>query len=169
MWAVYGAHILPPGHAGWMLSGRIGPDPVQHWLGHTFFKRTAWSWPPGLNPGWGMELSSSIFCADAIPLLAFLFKALDPLAEVGQYWGLWLYACGAPQAVLAWRLIGPGTAALLHRMGGHLALGGQFVVLAGLWLCLTRGAGWRRLASWTVLLLATALIHAHLLVIVAGL
>jgi hypothetical protein len=185
VWAVYGAHILPPGHTGWMLSGRIGPDPVQYWLGYTFFKRTAWSWPPGLNPGWGMELSSSIFYADAIPLLAFLFKALDPLVEVGQYWGLWLYACGALQAVLAWRLIGLGTTAmlprlagaalfvlqpaLLHRMGGHFALGGQFVLLAGLGLCLTRGAGWRRLASWTALLLATALIHAYLLVMVAGL
>lgn len=70
-----------------MLSGRIGPDPVRYWLGYTSFKRTLWSWPPGLNPGWGMELSSSIFYADAIPLLACLFKALDPLAEVGQYWG----------------------------------------------------------------------------------
>ncbi len=183
--AVYGGHILPPAHTGWMLSGRIGPDPVQYWLGYTFFKRTEWSWPPGLNPGWGMELSSSIFYADAIPLLAFLFKALDPLVEVGQYWGLWLYACGALQALLAWDLLGLGTQAmlprlagaalfvlqpaLLHRMGGHFALGGQFVLLAGLSLCLTRGTGWRRLASWTALLLATALIHAYLLVMVAGL
>lgn len=183
--AVYGGHILPPAHTGWMLSGRIGPDPVQYWIGYTFFKRTEWSWPPGLNPGWGMELSSSIFYADAIPLLAFLFKALDPLVEVAQYWGLWLYACGALQALLAWHLIGLGTSAmlprlagaalfvlqpaLLHRMGGHFALGGQFVLLAGLLLCLTRGAGWRRLVSWTALLVATALIHAYLLVMVAGL
>jgi hypothetical protein len=183
--AVYGGHILPPAHTGWMLSGRIGPDPVQYWLGYTFFKRAGWSWPPGLNPGWGMELSSSIFYADAIPLLAFLFKALHPLVEVGQYWGLWIYACGALQGLLAWQLLGLGTAAmlprlagaalfvlqpvLLHRLGGHFALGGQFVLLAGLLLCLTRGAGWRRLASWTALLLATALIHAYLLVMVAGL
>ncbi|WP_337876062.1 DUF6311 domain-containing protein [Elioraea sp.] len=183
--AVYGGHILPPAHTGWMLSGRIGPDPVQYWLGYTFFKRTEWGWPPGLNPGWGMELSSSIFYADAIPLLAFLFKALDPLVEVAQYWGLWLYACGALQALLSWRLIGLGTTAmlprlagaalfvlqpvLLHRMGGHFALGGQFVLLAALLLCLTRGTGWRRLASWTALVLATALIHAYLLVMVAGL
>lgn len=185
VWAVYGAHILPPAHTGWMLSGRIGPDPVQYWLGYTFFKRTAWSWPPGLNPGWGMEVSSSIFYADAIPLLAFLFKALDPLVEVPQYWGLWLYACGALQAVLAWRLIGLGTAAmlprlagaalfvlqpvLLYRLGGHFALGGQFVLLAGLWLCLTRGEGWRRMAAWAALVLGTALIHAYLVVMVAGL
>jgi hypothetical protein len=182
---VYGAHILPPGHTGWMLSGRIGPDPVQYWLGYTFFKRTAWSWPPGLNPGWGMELSSSIFYADAIPLLAFLFKALDPLVEVPQYWGLWLYACGALQAVLAWALMGLATTAmlprlagaalfvlqpvLLHRLGGHFALGAQFVLLAGLWLCLTRGQGWRRMTAWAALLLGTALIHAYLTVMVAGL
>jgi hypothetical protein len=185
VWAIYGAHILPPGHTGWMLSGRIGPDPVQYWLGYTFFKPTGWTWPPGLNPGWGLEVSSSIFYADAIPLLAFLFKALHPLVEVPQYWGLWLYLCGALQAVLAWRLIGLGSTAmlprlagamlfvlqpaLLHRMGGHFALAGQFVLLAGLWLCLTRGEGWRRMAAWAGLVLGTALIHAYLLVMLAGL
>jgi hypothetical protein len=185
VWAVFGAHILPPSHTGWMLSGRIGPDPVQYWLGYTFFKRADWTWPPGLNPAWGLELSSSIFYADALPLLAFLFKALDPMLEVPQYWGFWLYLCGALQAVLAWRLIGLGTEAmlprlagaalfvlqpaLLHRMGGHFALGGQFVLLAGLFLCLTRRQGWRRLAAWAALLLGTALIHAYLLVMVAGL
>ncbi|WP_439576617.1 DUF6311 domain-containing protein [Elioraea sp.] len=185
VWAVFGGHILPPTHTGWMLSGRIGPDPVQYWLGYTFFKRTGWTVPPGLNPGWGLEVSSSIFYADAIPLLAFLFKALDPLIEVPQYWGLWLYACGVLQAVLAWRLIGLGTGAmlprlagaalfvlqpaLLHRMGGHFALGGQFVLLAGLWLCLTRGRGWRPITAWVALVVGTALIHAYLLVMVGGL
>ena len=33
-WAViayaFGLHILPPWNTGWMLSGMIGPDPVQY-------------------------------------------------------------------------------------------------------------------------------------------
>jgi hypothetical protein len=112
---------------------------VQYWLGYTFFKRAPWAWPPGLNPDWGLEIGSSIFYSDSIPLLAFAFKALHPLVEVPQYWGLWLFACGALQAVLAWKLVGLATphplprlagAALfalsptmLNRLGGHFALG----------------------------------------------
>ncbi len=182
---VFGPHILPPWNTGWMLSGQIGPDPVQYWLGFTFFKASPWSWPPGLNPRWGIEVSSSIFYADSIPLLAFAFKALDPLWRVDQYWGMWLAACGALQAWMAWRIIGLATPAalprilgavllvmqpvLLNRMGGHLALGGQFLILIALWLCLTRADGWRRSAAWGALLLAAALIHSYLLPMVAGL
>ena len=28
VWYVFGGHILPPSHTGWMLTGTIGPDPV---------------------------------------------------------------------------------------------------------------------------------------------
>ncbi len=182
---VFGTHILPTGSTGWMLSGGIGPDPVQYWLGWTFYRQAPWSWPPGLNPGWGLELSASVFYADAIPLLAMGFKALRPLFQVGQYWGLWLYACAALQAFLAWRLVGLATPAplarlaaaalfvlqpmLLVRMGGHFALSAHFLLLAGLWLCLTRQQPWPRRLAWAGLVLAAALIHAYLLPMVAAL
>jgi hypothetical protein len=177
--AVYGAHVLPPGSTAWMLTGTIGPDPVQYWLGYTNFKSAPWSWPPGLNPAWGLELASSIYYADSIPLLAFVFKALHPLVEVPQYWGLWLHACGALQGVFAWKLIGLATRdplarlsgaalfviqpLLLNRLGGHFALGAQFLLLAGLYLCLTRGEGARRVLAWAGLVLAASLIHSYLL------
>lgn len=187
-WAViayaFGLHILPPWNTGWMLSGMIGPDPVQYWLGWNFFHRAPWSWPPGLNPLWGLEVSSSIYYADAIPLLAFFFKAISPVIEVSQYWGLWIYGCAALQAFMAWRIIGLATdyplarvagAALfvlqptmLARMGGHFALSAHFLLLMGFWLCLTRGSKGRWLA-WAALLVATALIHAYLLPMVAAL
>nr|WP_246602786.1 DUF6311 domain-containing protein [Falsiroseomonas tokyonensis] len=181
---VYGWQILPPQNTGWMLEGTIGPDPVQYWLGWTYFARAPWAWPPGANPDWGLEVGSSIFYSDSIPLLAFAFKALRPLGQVPQYWGLWIFACGALQALLAWRLIGlvtpdplarlAGAALfvlqpiLLNRLGGHFALGGQFLLLAALYLCLSAAPAWRRLAEWTGLLLAASLIHAYLLPMVAG-
>jgi hypothetical protein len=183
--AAFGGFILPPGDTGWMLSGRIGPDPVQYWLGWTAFARDAWRWPPGANPGWGMELASSIFYSDSIPLLAFAFKALRPLAEVSQYWGMWIYACGALQAALAWRLMGLATRdplarlavaglfvlqpLLLARLGGHFALGGQFLLLIGLWLCVTPGEGGRRAFAWAALMAAAAMIQAYLLPMVGAL
>ena len=185
IYSAFGGFILPPSDTGWMLSGRIGPDPVQYWLGWTAFARDAWRWPPGANPGWGMELASSVFYSDSIPLLAFAFKALWPVVEVTQYWGLWIYACGALQAVLAWRLMGLVTQEplarlsaaalfvlqplLLARLGGHFALGGQFLLLAGLWLCVTPGRGARRLLAWVALMAATALVQAYFLPMVGAL
>ncbi|GAA0582832.1 hypothetical protein GCM10009416_21550 [Craurococcus roseus] len=185
VWYVFGGHILPPPRTGWMLTGTIGPDPVQYWLGFTFFKRSPWMWPPGLNPAYGLELGSSIFYADAIPLLAFFFKALHPLVEVSQYWGLWLFACGALQGMLAWKLLGLATddplarlagsvlfvmqPTLLNRLGGHFALSAHFLILAGLWLCLAPGAWPRRALLWAGLVLATSLIHSYILPMVLGL
>jgi hypothetical protein len=182
---VYGWQILPPGRTGWMLEGTLGPDPVQYWLGWTYFARAPWAWPPGANPDWGLEVGSAIFYSDSIPLLAFAFKALRPLVEVPQYWGLWLFACGALQALLAWALIGlvtrdalarlAGAALfvlqpiLLNRLGGHFALGGQFLLLLALYLCLTTASPLRRMAAWGALVLAASLIHAYLLPMVAGL
>ncbi|WP_431281276.1 DUF6311 domain-containing protein [Humitalea sp. 24SJ18S-53] len=184
-WYVFGGHILPPSHTGWMLRGTLGPDPVQYWLGYTFFKHAPWTWPPGLNPAWGLEVSSSIFYADSIPLLAIFFKAISGLAEVSQYWGLWIFACAGLQGALAWRLIGQVTRdplarlagavlfimqpALLTRMGGHFALSAHFLLLAGLWLCIVPGTGWRRTAAWAPLVAATAMIHSYLLPMVLGL
>ncbi len=180
----FGWHVLPPSHTGWMLTGTIGPDPVQYWLGYTFFKASPWAWPPGANPDWGLEIGSSIFYADSIPLLAFLFKALHPVVQVVQYWGFWLFACGALQAFMAWRLIGLTTPhplprlagaalfalspAMLNRLGGHFALGAHFLLLAALYLCLTRRPAWWRLLQWVGLLLLASLIHSYLLPMVAG-
>lgn len=181
----YGLHILPPSHTGWMLTGTIGPDPVQYWLGYTYFRQSPWHWPPGLNPDWGLEIGSSIFFSDSIPLMAFAFKALQPLVEITQYWGFWIFACGALQAVMAWRLVGLVTphplprlagAALfalsptmLNRLGGHFALGAHFLLLAGLYLCLTRATPGRRMAEWAGLILIASLVHSYLLPMVAGL
>ncbi|MEO3472711.1 DUF6311 domain-containing protein [Roseomonas sp. CAU 1739] len=182
--AAFGGHILPPGDTGWMLSGRIGPDPVQYWLGWTAFARDSWHWPPGANPGWGMELASSVFYSDSIPLLAFAFKALRPLVEVPQYWGIWIYACGALQSLIAWMLIGRATREplarlagaglfvlqplLLGRLGGHFALGGQFLLLVGLWLCVVPGAGARRGLAWMALMATASLVQAYILPMVGA-
>lgn len=175
---IYGWQIVPPHSQHWILSGMIGPDPVQYWLGWTFFRESPWSWPPGLNPRYGMELASSIFYSDSIPLLAFFFKAIQPLWEVPQYWGLWLLACGALQAWLGWRLVGLATndplarlsgallfsvqPLMLNRLGGHFALGAHWLLLWGLLLVLTPGGRWRAV-GWAALVLAASLIHSYLL------
>ncbi len=184
--ALFGWQVVPPHRTGWMLSGQVGPDPVQYWLGWAFFREDPWRWPPGLSPRWGMEIGSSIFYADSIPLLAFVFKALRPLVAVDQYWGMWLVLCGALGALMGWRLMGLYTTSalarlalgglcalqpiLINRLGGHFALGAQFLILIGLYLVLRphRRAG-ARVAEWLALVFATSLIHSYLLPMVLAL
>lgn len=182
--AVFGPGIVPPWRTGWMLSGILGPDPVQYWLGWAFFRDDAWRLPPGLSPRFGMELGSSIFFSDSIPLLAFLFKVLRPVLAVDQYWGMWLLLCGALQGLfgaLALRRLGmdalgqvTGAALLvlqpmlLNRMGGHFALAGQWLLLAGFWLHLAAPTA-RRPWGWALLAGAAALIHSYLLPMVLAL
>ncbi len=179
---IFGMAMLNPFDAGWMLAGPFGPDTSQYWLGWRFFASAPWSWPPGLSPGYGMELSSAVFYADAIPLLALPLKLLAPGIE--QYWGLWLLACGMAQGGLGWVLMGHATRnplarlmgaglmvmqpMLLNRMAGHLALAGQWTVLAALALALRPPGAPRQALAWLMLVPATALVHAYLLVMVAA-
>ena len=58
------------------------------------FRRSAWTWPPGLSPDYGLQFSSSIVFSDSVPLLAIPLKLLSPLLPaVFQYTGWWVLVC----------------------------------------------------------------------------
>lgn len=179
----YGLQILPPWRTGWMLRGTIGPDPVLYWLGWMYFRDDSWRLPPGLNPDYGLEIGSSIFFTDSIPLLAIPLKALHPWIVIDQYWGAWLFACGMLQAWGGFALAGFATQArlprlaaaalfalsptMLNRLGGHFAVGAHFLLLAGLFLYLAQLR--HRTLAWVLLVMASSMIHSYLLPMVAGL
>ncbi|MCO6415270.1 DUF6311 domain-containing protein [Siccirubricoccus sp. KC 17139] len=183
--AVFGPGALDPWNQGWLLAGPLGPDPVQLWLGWTYFVHSPWAWPPGANPNYGMELGTAIYFADAIPLLALLGKVLRGLVVLPQYVGPWLFLSGALQGFAAWLLLGQATGdrlaramgagllalqpMLINRMAGHTPLAGQWLLLLALWLAVLPGGGWRRGFAWATLLGATALVHSYLLAMVAPL
>src|SRR4051794_1563479 len=79
MIAIYGLGPLDPRHQGWLFQGWLttgySPDPIQFWLGWTYFRHSPWTIPPGANPDFGMELGTAIYFADAVPLLAMPLKA----------------------------------------------------------------------------------------------
>lgn len=173
--------MLWPGQVGWLAHR----DLAQSYLGWAFYRHAPWTWPPGADPAYGAGLHSSIYYSDSIPLLALLFKPLSGwLPEPFQYFGLWAAACFVLQAVFAWRLLGLvdrgwldrllGTMffalapPMLNRLGGHMALVGQWTILAALWLCLrpTRQGqtGW-----WSTLVAIAMIIHAYLFAMVAAL
>jgi len=176
--ATLGPRILDTDDLGWLLHGTLGPDPVAYLVAWTYFLRSPWLLPPGLNPDYGLDLSSAIFYVDAVPLGAFIAKALEPVAEIGQFWGPWMALCGALQAGLAWRLLsehvrdplarGLGAVLfafqpmMLNRMGGHFQLVGQWLLLWALWLCLRRDAK-RQGLQWVACLGIASMVNAYLL------
>lgn len=179
-----GHKALDPINADWIL-GRL--DPTQHYLGWLFYRTGEWSFPIGLNPQFGQDLSSSIVYSDSIPLLAIPSKLLNPLLpERFHYFGLWIFACFILQAALAWKLLGLYTQnkilkliacgffiffpPLLWRIntpaGGHAALVAHFLVLWALYLLL-RPTKSKRTLLWVSLLSITVLTHFYLFAIVA--
>jgi hypothetical protein len=176
---IVGPRVLAPTNIVWLGGG----DPAAHYLGWLFFRNSAWTLPIGLNPAYGLEISNAIIFSDSNPLLAFVFKFLAPvLSEPFQYFGIWLLACFVLQAWFGWKLVGlvaeskaiqAISAALfvfappfIWRLHGHLNLVAHFLVLAALYLVLSR-AEKRRWAAWAVLMVVSSLVHAYLLAMVA--
>lgn len=180
---VVGFSQIDPTNAGWLL-GRL--DPTQHYLGWLFYRSGEWTFPLGLNPLFGQDLSSSIVYSDSIPLLAIPLKALDVfLPEKFHYFGIWIFACFLLQAWLAWKIIGLYTQnkflqilasglflffpPLLWRIntpaGGHSALLGHFLILWAIYLILKSPSN-KRTFFWTLLLSIAVLTHFYLFAIV---
>jgi len=83
---------------GWMLSGRIGPIRCSiGWAGRRSARMGGAGRPAPILAGDGARLLDLL--RRWHPILAFAFKALRR-CRVAQYWGLWIYACGALQAWL---------------------------------------------------------------------
>lgn len=179
--ALGGLSVLAPSNTGWLMRGFL--DPQTNLFGWEYFRETPWlQFPLGANPKYGMELGSSIVFSDSLPLFALLFKLLDPiLPETFQYFGLWVLLCILLQAVFGYLvlshftgnrwLLGLGTALLillppyLMRFTIHLALGGQWLLLAGLYLYFSPAY---RTRFWLVMLALATLVHAYLLVMLAA-
>jgi len=172
-----GGKILWPTYTDWLMEG----DAAQHWLGWQFFRHSPlFQWPIGANLDFGMDIGSSIVFTDSIPLLAFIFKPLNSfLPDRFQYIGLWILICFSLQSYFAWKLLGLFTQhkwlqligsaffvlapVCLCRAGGHHALFGQWVLLAGLYFYFSEKFS---ILRWISLQVIVALIHAYLLVMV---
>ncbi len=178
---VLGFGILDPRNIAWMQSG----DAAQYYLGWSYFRSSPLAWPPADNPRYGLELASTIFFADVVPLVALVLKAtLAPSSGPWQFHGYWLLSCFVLQAafayrlsvlfladvaerllavaivafspVLLWRLPGP------HAEMGHLTLCAQWILLwAG--LLSIRAPKSRQAIAWLILAAVASMVHVYLL------
>jgi hypothetical protein len=178
-----GTAVLNVQNIAWLNSG----DASTHYLGWGFFRNSSWSMPIGLNPNFGLELSSSIVYSDSIPLLAIIFKFLSHyLSEPFQYFGIWLLLCFIGQSLSSYLLIGLFTEntilrclsvgffvcspPMLIRMTDvsfntfHLALVGHFLIIFGLYLFFDTRK--RFFFYWLILLLVALAVHFYLFAII---
>lgn len=179
---VVGEAVLNPKYTGWLI-GRF--DPIQHYLGWDFFRRSEWTNPIGLSPTFGLDISSSIVYADSIPLMAIIFKIFDQILPVNfQYFGVWLLICFLLQSYFGWKLatiyfdsnlkrtlvtiIFVFSPQMLWRLnthaGVHNALASHFLILAGIFLTLRKDNS-RRFLYWMILFLASLTINFYFLLI----
>ncbi len=172
---IVGPRVLDVGNIGWLTQTT---DSFTHYLGWEFFRRSPWTWPPGLNPDYGLQFSSSIVFSDSVPLLALVLKPFSPLMPpVFQYTGWWVLACFLLQAWFAARLAGLFTRdallklglavvltfapPMLWRLSVHFSLIPHWVILAAIYLYFAPPSRLRWL-QWIVLLGASSLIHTYL-------
>jgi hypothetical protein len=179
-------NVLIPTNIAWLTGG----DPAASYLGWSFFRNSGWAWPLGLNPNYGLEISSAIIYSDSNPLLALAFKPFSVfLPKPFQYFGLWLLACFVLQALAAWKLLGLISnnfvirflgaglfvfcPSMLFRLPAHPNLVGHFFIVAALYLALRSTAleakdCRNRFFSWGLLLLTSVAVHAYIFAMVAA-
>jgi len=180
---VTGGRILNPTSRDWLMIG----DSATHYMGWEFFRHTALlQWPLGLNPRFGLDISSSIAFTDSIPIGALILKPFSfLLPSTFQYLGIWILICIVLQTYLAARLLSHFLAdqiqialgsvfialspvlmyRLVHDGYGHIALGSQFLILGAfnLYFAKVLKSWW-----WALLFASTILIQAYFIPMVAA-
>ncbi len=173
---ILGIAPLRVGNINWLFVSN--PDPLTHYLGWAFYRQSEWTLPVGLNPGYGLEISSSIVFSDSIPLFAIFFKLFEPLLpETFQYFGIWYLFCIVLQGWFGWKitslisadiwiktfglLLAIFSPPMLSRIGLHAALVGHFLILAAFYLIFCPNKK-RVNLYWSLLLAAGALVQFYL-------
>jgi hypothetical protein len=180
---VTGGRILNPTSRDWLMIG----DSATHYMGWEFFRHTALlQWPLGLNPKFGLDISSAIAFTDSIPIGALILKPFSfLLPSTFQYLGIWILICFVLQTYLAARLLSHFLAdqiqvalgsvfialspvlmyRLVHDGYGHIALVSHFLIFGALNLYFTKQVkSW----WWALLFISTILIQAYFIPMVAA-
>lgn len=179
---VVGLGILNPRNISWLLADF---DMTLEYLGWAFYRYGPWTFPIGLNPNFGLDISSSIIYSNSLPLFAMVFKPFAGLlGEPFQFWGIWILLCFVLQACMSWLLMGLITKDVLiktfatglllfsppmfSQIGFHNSTVGHFPILMAFYLILRPNQNNRAL-WWSILLPCTLMIHPYTFAMLVGL
>lgn len=170
---ITGGGILYPTNIDWLKG-----DEVNSLYAWEFFRHTPiFQNPLGQNYSYGMGMGGSIVYAEPLFLFAFPFKLFSFLLPTPfQYLGSWVLLSFVLQAIFSWKLIEKITddrlfqlfgsfffvlaPPFLWRFHGHLQFLGQWLILAGIWLYLSKAYS---RYGWLCLLITTSLVHPYFL------
>ena len=182
----FGPEVFAPENISWFRG-----DSVWHFLSWNFFRNEPWHLPPGRLEGFLAPLGTSIGGGDALPLLAFPFKLLNPLLPGHfQYLGLWLLINYVLQGVFGYLLVRifclKRWLALLAAVffvfspvmifrAGHIALSSHWLILFALWHYFSadkqrrqRPYGRSYAAVWLLIVGLAGLVHPYLAAMVCA-
>ena len=172
-----GPRALQPTNIAWLKN----TDAMFQYLAWKFFAQIPWSIPFGINPKYGLEFSSSIFCSIRFrysPCSSSSWACRETRSSVFRHLASGVFLPAVPHAAISFlseiterarlRAIMATFfvfAPIMVRVYGHYALVGQFLVLFALYLNLIDREG-PSLIAWPLLIATAALTHAYLLAMV---
>ena len=183
----FGVRVLDPTNVDWLMIS-MGTDRFQHYLGWVAFRHSDWFFPPGMHNGVTYPLLESIVYSDSIPILAIPFKAISSILPQNFHYfgwfGLLMYVLQGGFGGLIVKKISGYTwfsiicslfftlsISVFYRMFSHTALAAHFLLLASIYLCITKDNNRSTLRScvlWSILIGITTGIHIYLLVMIFG-
>lgn len=148
---IYGVQVLDGTYVDWIRNAT--GDFSQSYYGWSFYRASAWHFPPGLMDSVAYPSLTSIIYIDSVPLFNFIFKVLSPLLpETFQFFGIWGLVCFVLNAALGSCCVYRLTRSPLYstacsplfalctfamqRLYTHTALAANWVILAGILLVL---------------------------------
>lgn len=148
---IYGVQVLDGTYVDWIRNA--AGDFAQSYYGWSFYRASAWHFPPGLMDSVAYPSLTSIIYIDSVPLFNFIFKVMSPLLpETFQFFGIWGLVCFVLNAALGSCCVYRLTRSTLYsvacspffalctfamqRLYTHTALAANWVILAGILLVL---------------------------------
>lgn len=176
---IYGYDILNPTYDAWIFKDGYH-DIIQHYMGWLFYRQSPWHFPIGLIDNLAYPYQFSMIYTDSIPILAVFFKSISfLLPDTFQYFGIWALFCLFLTSFLSSLIIFKLTKNIYYsllcsiffilfpviyqRMFSHTALGGQWILLFGLYLCVFKDVFSRikLMFLWCIVFMLAISIHAY--------
>jgi len=169
--------VLNPANVDWILI-KGESDLNQHFLGWHAFRLDDWRFPFGKMTNLLYPDGTSIVYTDSIPIFAVFFKIFRSfLPHHFQYFGIWAAIAYGLQFFFAMKIsrrysenIIPAVLTalffatsiiMISRMFIHTALSGHFLILAAIYLLLTRKHNNKQILFWTLVNVGAICIQAY--------
>ena len=148
LWSyLLGFDYIKPTNIDWLISGDL---PIYQ-IGWNYFRDDIWRFPLGSNPNYGIYYHGSVVFSDSIPVFALFFKLFSKfLPNNFQYFSLWILLCIYLQLFFSFKIIYKLSNNLtfslisslffcistifINRVGIHLALSGQWIILSAFYI-----------------------------------